>query len=540
MAALVTSAVTLGLPSRSPPTQVPQRRQDGNAGARTPDPSPLRARSSSRYSSGTRRNRVSSKADMTVRTSSSGVGCWRRSWEVRHRAVVSSNRRRRASASSEANRPTTRSSWAGRSALVRSSIAAWRRRSTSASSSGPSDSTSTWPSTLLSRRTSRRSGAGACSRSIRARAAGGGRLLMAGMVVAGSAGEQREPDLAPGVVAVAVEQADPLPGAERRAAADHRHGQRRAGQQREQVVGAVPAAAVAVEVAVVLGQQAVEHLLQVLLGARACLHHDQPGGRVRHEDVQQAVLAPRLTQKAGDLRGQVHDGPAGGVDTELGGSHLDPPLLLRVGADRYERRSRIRGARRRRVPSPHVTPARHRCMTGVQATGAARRGRQHVRRDRRATHAWPAYRGGRRGERSGARRVVGVPGLAGDETGTLATALLASYAVMWAGTTLLLTGGLHLLLLFVRRPLQRFAWVASALVLLAVGAPFTAVTSQAAALAAALINLVAGGVAWVLLLRVGRGAVQDSRRRFLAPPAGGNAARADASASQTGARRPRR
>src|SRR6266508_3565457 len=128
-------------------------------------------------------------------------------------------------------------------------------------------------------------------------------------------------------------------------------------------------------------------------------------------------------------------------------------------------------------------------------------------------------------------RVVGVPGLAGDETGTLATALLASYAVMWAGTTLLL---------FVRRPLQRFAWVASALVLLAVGAPFTAVTSRAAALAAALINLVAGGVAWVLLLRVGRGAVQDSRRRFLAPPAGGNAARADASASQTGARRPRR
>src|SRR6266498_4187708 len=114
-------------------------------------------------------------------------------------------------------------------------------------------------------------------------------------------------------------------------------------------------------------------------------------------------------------------------------------------------------------------------------------------------------------------RVVGVPGLAGDETGTL-----------------------HLLLLFVRRPLQRFAWVASALVLLAVGAPFTAVTSQAAALAAALINLVAGGVAWVLLLRVGRGAVQDSRRQFLAPPAGGNAARADASASQTGARRPRR
>src|SRR6266540_781664 len=285
----------------------------------------------------------------TIARRLASVGCAVSTGRISRR---SSRAARAASPAPPRTSATTRSSWAGRSALVRSSIAAWRRRSTSASSSGPSDSTSTWPSTLLSRRTSRRSGAGACSRSIRARSAGG----------------------LDGEVAMTA----PL---------------------------------------------------------------DQPGG--------------------GQPRAIV-----GGVRLWAGGA----------------------------------------ATTLVVALIA----------------------------------LVGVPGLAGDETGTLATALLASYAVMWAGTTLLLTGGLHLLLLFVRRPLQRFAWVASALVLLAVGAPFTAVTSRAAALAAALINLVTGGVAWVLLLRVGRGAVQDSRRRFLAPPAGGNAARADASASQTGARRPRR
>jgi hypothetical protein len=138
-------------------------------------------------------------------------------------------------------------------------------------------------------------------------------------------------------------------------------------------------------------------------------------------------------------------------------------------------------------------------------------------------------------------RVAGVPGLAGDVTGTLATALLASYAVMWASTTLLLTGALHLLLLLIPRPLQRFAWLASALVLLAVVAPFTAGTSRSSSLAAAAINLVAGGTAGSLLLRVGRGAVQDGRRRHLVPPpAAGGTTRVQAGPGQAGARRPRR
>jgi len=107
-------------------------------------------------------------------------------------------------------------------------------------------------------------------------------------------------------------------------------------------------------------------------------------------------------------------------------------------------------------------------------------------------------------------RGVGVPRLAGDETGTLATGSLASYAVMWAGTTLLLTGALHLLLLLTPRPLQLFRLVASVLVLSAVVAPFTAGASRGAALAGALINLAAGGTAGALLLYVGRGAFDSS------------------------------
>jgi Family of unknown function (DUF6069) len=116
-------------------------------------------------------------------------------------------------------------------------------------------------------------------------------------------------------------------------------------------------------------------------------------------------------------------------------------------------------------------------------------------------------------------RVVGVPGLAGDQMGTLATASLASYAAMWTVTTLLLTGALHLLLLLAPRPLRLFNLVASVLVLMTLVAPFTAGASFAAALAGALINLVAGGAAGALLAGAGRDA---------------------AGASQAGARRPRR
>jgi hypothetical protein len=130
-------------------------------------------------------------------------------------------------------------------------------------------------------------------------------------------------------------------------------------------------------------------------------------------------------------------------------------------------------------------------------------------------------------------RAAGVPNLAGDASGTLATSIVASYAVMWSVTTLLLTGVLHALPAMTPRPLRVFPWVAAALVLLAVVAPFTVGGSRAAELAGALINLVAGGAAGVLLLRIGRVAMRDRALTLLAPPP-------PARMGQAGARRPRR
>jgi hypothetical protein len=132
-------------------------------------------------------------------------------------------------------------------------------------------------------------------------------------------------------------------------------------------------------------------------------------------------------------------------------------------------------------------------------------------------------------------RAAGVPNLAGDASGTLATSVVASYAVMWAVTTLLLTGVLHALPLLTPQPLRVFPWVATALVLLAVVAPFTVGGSRAAELAGALINLVAGGVAGVLLLRIGRVAMHDGRRALALV-----ASRPPPRVGQAGARRPRR
>jgi hypothetical protein len=132
-------------------------------------------------------------------------------------------------------------------------------------------------------------------------------------------------------------------------------------------------------------------------------------------------------------------------------------------------------------------------------------------------------------------RAAGVPNLAGDESGTLATSIVASYAVMWAVTTLLLTGVLHALPVLTPQPLRVFPWVATTLVLLAVVAPFTVGGSRAAELAGALINLAAGGVAGVLLLRIGRVAMHDSRRVLARV-----ASRPPARVRQAGVRRPRR
>ena len=94
----MTAAVTVGLPSRSAPTQLPNRRNAGTGGAARPLSGPSSTWSIARYTAGTSRNSVSSNAVITVRTSSAGVIPATRSCAVRHSRSTSSCSRRRISA----------------------------------------------------------------------------------------------------------------------------------------------------------------------------------------------------------------------------------------------------------------------------------------------------------------------------------------------------------------------------------------------------------------------------------------------------------
>jgi Family of unknown function (DUF6069) len=110
-------------------------------------------------------------------------------------------------------------------------------------------------------------------------------------------------------------------------------------------------------------------------------------------------------------------------------------------------------------------------------------------------------------------RGLGVPRYAGDTTGTLAPGSVASYAVLWAISALLLTGALHLLMLLTTRPLPFFGAVAALLVLAAVVAPFTAAAPLSVELTGAVINLVAGAVAAALIGWLGGRALHYSVHR---------------------------
>ena len=101
MVAVATAAVTTGLPSRSPPIQLPIRMKRGAWGARVPVASPASARSSDRISSGRMRNSVSSNTAMNERTSSSGWICVVRICAVRHSESTSSTSLRSDSRRSE-------------------------------------------------------------------------------------------------------------------------------------------------------------------------------------------------------------------------------------------------------------------------------------------------------------------------------------------------------------------------------------------------------------------------------------------------------
>ncbi len=112
MVSSVTFAVTEGLPSRSPPTQLPNLRNDA-AHPRSGSSDEKIARSNSRQTSGTMLNSVSSKTAISALTSSSGCSSVDRSCPVRQRMSISSSSRRVESLRSvaEADSSFTRSSW---------------------------------------------------------------------------------------------------------------------------------------------------------------------------------------------------------------------------------------------------------------------------------------------------------------------------------------------------------------------------------------------------------------------------------------------
>jgi hypothetical protein len=102
-----------------------------------------------------------------------------------------------------------------------------------------------------------------------------------------------------------------------------------------------------------------------------------------------------------------------------------------------------------------------------------------------------------------ARGLFGVPVLAPTEDGALGNASTAMLAGLAAGAALLATGLMHLLLVFIPRPRQFFAWIISlatlAAVLLPFSRPFSSDVSIGAQIATAAINL-AIGVAIGLLI----------------------------------------
>ena len=132
------------------------------------------------------------------------------------------------------------------------------------------------------------------------------------------------------VVAVAVDEDDVLPRPELRHAADDRQDERRREDRRQQMVGAVTGGAVAMVVAPVLRQQSLDELREVRLRVVAELHHDEPGGGVRHEDVEQAVTGA-ATERA-QLVVEPDELTSGRVDLECFGTH-PRVLTCRLSSD---------------------------------------------------------------------------------------------------------------------------------------------------------------------------------------------------------------
>ena len=124
----LTSAVTFGLPSRSPPIQEAKRTGTASSGRRWPQWA-SRASSRSRNMSGTARHRECSMTAKPHLASSSGVGRWRRISSVCQASAIRRRRRSRLAARSR----SVRSSWslAASSAAMASYFWIRLRRATS-------------------------------------------------------------------------------------------------------------------------------------------------------------------------------------------------------------------------------------------------------------------------------------------------------------------------------------------------------------------------------------------------------------------------
>jgi Family of unknown function (DUF6069) len=109
------------------------------------------------------------------------------------------------------------------------------------------------------------------------------------------------------------------------------------------------------------------------------------------------------------------------------------------------------------------------------------------------------------------RHILGIPVLAPKRAGSLGNSPTAIYALVAAGSALLATALLHVLLLGAPRPLNFFDWIAVLALVIAVASPFAQMASLSSQVATALINLIVGIAVISLLTGVGAAATRQRR-----------------------------
>lgn len=112
------------------------------------------------------------------------------------------------------------------------------------------------------------------------------------------------------------------------------------------------------------------------------------------------------------------------------------------------------------------------------------------------------------------RHILGIEVLAPRRAGSFGNSPTAVYALVAAGSALLATALLHVLLLGAPRPLNFFDWITVLALVIAVASPFAQMASLQSQVATALINLIVGVA--VISLLTGVGASASRVRRALA------------------------